>query len=57
MYKNYFNNFLTSEDDYVEDVYQCQMIEAYPKASFLVGWSAAPPMQEEAYALFRLEEE
>ena len=42
---------LTEEDDWEEDAYLADLPEALPAAEFIIGWSAQPPFQDEAYAV------
>lgn len=45
------------DDEYESDAYLAELEEVMPEARFVFGWSAAPPRQDEAYAVVELTEE
>lgn len=47
-------SFYTKKDSYEEDLYFQAILHLVPKGSFLFGWSAEAPRQEEAYAIFEM---
>ncbi|HEX3076744.1 MAG TPA: hypothetical protein VHQ24_07780, partial [Lachnospiraceae bacterium] len=53
----YLHQFYTAEDYYEENPYFQAILESFPTAEFVAGWSTVLPEYDEVYAIIAMTEE